>query len=98
MWSTSVQASPSWGAGSRLVVTWDEGGGGDEPRTSCCAGLSTGGHIPTIVAGPGLTPGVDAADHDHYGLLHSIEARFGLAPLGHAADPSSTLIGSIADR
>jgi len=94
--AAAVEGSPTWKKGSRLVVTWDEGGGGKEPRTSCCGGRSTGGHIATLVAGPDLQPGTDAADHDHYGLLRSIEERYGLEPLGRAADPESTLIRSIA--
>ena len=92
----SVSAPATWTKGSRLVVTWDEGGGGSEPRTSCCGGRSAGGHIPTLVSGPDLQPGTDSMDHDQYDLLRSIEARYGLALLGHAADASSKPIPSVA--
>lgn len=89
-----LRASRSWTAGSRLVVTWDEGGG-HEARRSCCGGRSKGGHIPTIVNGPGLRPGLDRADHDGYALLRSIEARLRLPFLGHATDAVAKAIPSI---
>ena len=36
-----------------LVLTWDEGLTDD----GCCAGQAHGGHIVTVLAGPGVTPG-----------------------------------------
>jgi len=38
----------------------------------------------------------DATPYSHYALLRSIEARFGLAPLGHAGDPVTATIPAIA--
>jgi acid phosphatase len=89
-----LASSSAWREDTRLVVTWDEAGGGR--REGCCGGLAAGGHIPTIVAGPRVRPGRDATDYDHYGLLRSVEAAFGLPFLGHADDPGATTIPAIA--
>jgi acid phosphatase len=63
---------------SLLIVTWDE----DENRTSDPAG---GGHIPTIFAGAHVAAGSRYAPTvDHYGVLRTVEAAYGLAGLGTA--------------
>ncbi len=94
---TELTTSKAWAPGSRMVITWDEGGGANnEKKTGCCAGRSHGGHIPTIVLGTGLTPGIDATDTDHYDLLRSIEDQLGLPRLGAAADPMSHDIPALA--
>ena len=89
-----LAGSSAWREDTRLVVTWDEAGGGS--RDGCCGGLAAGGHIPTIVAGPRVRPGRDGATYDHYGLLRSVEAAFGLPFLTHAGDPGATTIPAIA--
>jgi phospholipase C len=89
-----LAGSSAWRDDTRLVVTWDEAGGGS--RDGCCGGLAAGGHIPTIVAGPHVRPGRDAGDYDHYGLLRSVEAAFGLPFVGHAADPGAATVPAIA--
>ena len=65
-----------------LIVTFDEG------RSD--HGLHRGrggGHVATIVVGPGVPAGAwDPTPYDHYALLRSLEQRFGLRPLRHAAD------------
>ena len=61
---------------SLLIVTWDEDEG---------TGASTGGHIPTILAGAHLPPGRYAGAVDHYRILRTVEAAFGLPGLGAAA-------------
>ncbi|HYY80904.1 MAG TPA: alkaline phosphatase family protein [Actinomycetes bacterium] len=83
--------SPAWRAGTVLVVTFDEG--------SSSRGLHGhgGGHVATIVAGPGIPAGLrDPTRYDHYALLRSIERRFGLQPLRHAADPGTATIPAVA--
>ena len=85
--------SSAWRHGTRLVVTWDEGGGG--ARTGCCGGLAAGGKVATIVAGPGIKATNDATTYDHYALLRSVEAAFGLPFLGHAADPGTATIPAL---
>jgi phosphatidylinositol-3-phosphatase len=89
-----LAGSSAWHEDTRLVITWDEGGGG--ARAGCCGGLAAGGHVPTIVVGPRLRPGRDGATYDHYALLRSVEAAFGLPFLGHAADPTSATIPAVA--
>lgn len=58
---------------SLLVVTWDE----DDK--------SAGNRIPTMIAGAHVRTGRYATRVDHYRLLRTLEASFGLPPLGHAA-------------
>jgi hypothetical protein len=92
-----LAGSSAWRDDTRLVVTWDEGhGGGGDDRSGCCGGLAAGGHIATIVAGPRVNPGRDATDYDHYALLRSVEAAFGLPFLAHAGDPAATDIPAVA--
>lgn len=95
--ASALRASPIWEPGTRLVITWDEGGGAlHEPRISCCGGRSHGGHIPTLVVGPDLPVSVDPADHDTYSLLRSIEDRLGLPRLGLAAVAPSADIAAVS--
>jgi hypothetical protein len=52
-----------------LFLTWDEGSSDD----GCCD-LARGGHIVTIVAGPGARPGARmSVATDHYSVLQTIE-------------------------
>ena len=88
-----LAGSPAWRQGTRLVVTWDEGGGG--ARTGCCGGLATGGNVATIVIGPGVKATKDATPYSHYALLRSIETLFHLAQLGHAGDPATATIPAL---
>jgi len=78
-------ASRSWRPDTRLVVTFDEGAGGDN-------------RVATIVTGPGVRPGRDGTAYSHYALLRSIETLLGLPYLGHAADPSTATIPALANR
>jgi phosphatidylinositol-3-phosphatase len=86
-----VAASPRR-SGILLIVTFDEG------RSN--HGLHRrrgGGHVATIVVGPGVPAGArDRTPYDHYALLRSLERRFELRPLRHAADRGARTIPSIA--
>ena len=54
---------------SLLVLTWDEGSASDN-------------HVATILAGNSVKPGYRSGrPYDHYSLLRTIEAAWGLAPL-----------------
>jgi hypothetical protein len=90
----TLATSPAWKQDTRLVVTWDEDDG-DTGSTSCCGGLAKGGHIPFLVVGPKVAVGKDGKGYDHYSLLKSIEERYGLPLLGHAADPETASIPAI---
>ena len=85
--------SSAWRDGTRLVVTWDEGGPG--AGAGCCGGLAKGGRVATIVTGPGVERARDDATYSHYALLRSIETLFHLPLLGHAGDPSTATIPAL---
>ena len=85
-----LAASSSWRSGTVLVVTFDEG------TTSRGLGGRGGGHVATVVAGPGVPARHDPTPYTHYALLRSIERRFGLPPLRNAADPATRTIPAIA--
>ncbi|HYB28693.1 MAG TPA: alkaline phosphatase family protein [Solirubrobacteraceae bacterium] len=71
----------SLGRGGLLFITWDEGLSDD----GCCR-LASGGHIVTIVAGPGARPRSRlATPTDHYSVLQTIEDLLGLKRLRGAA-------------
>jgi hypothetical protein len=73
----------SLGRSGLLFLTWDEG----TSDSSCCK-LASGGHIATIVAGPGAAPGARLATPvDHYSVLQTIEDLLGLPRLRGAACP-----------
>ena len=76
-----ITSSPSF-ANSLLFITWDEGGGGDK--------VGGGGHIATIIASPGMTPGSKFTGWaSHYSMLRTIELAWGLPLLGAAAQAST---------
>jgi acid phosphatase len=58
---------------SLLILTWDENDG------------SPGNQIPTIFAGEMVKAGKYRILIDHYNVLATIEAAYGLRRIGHAA-------------
>jgi phosphatidylinositol-3-phosphatase len=72
--------------GAIVIVTFDEGTGGDT--------TGGGGHVATIMAGPGVTPGAsDATPYNHLSLLAGLQDYFGLSPLlGGAATATPLMI------
>ena len=93
-----IMASPVWGgkANTAIVVTFDENDGDErQAGTQGCCGYDPaskanqgGGRIPTLVIvnhGPG--PLADPTPYNHYSLLRTTEAAFGIGEyLGHAAE------------
>lgn len=78
-----ILASPAFaGSPSLLVLTWDEGSGQDN-------------HVVTIFAGSAARRG-HRSDHpyDHYSLLHTVEALWGLDPLT-ANDAGAAVMGDM---
>jgi phospholipase C len=64
-----------------LFLTWDEGAS----NLGCCE-KAGGGHVATIVAGPGARPKTrSSTPYDHYSILRTIEESWGLPLLGDAA-------------
>ena len=71
----------SLGRDGVLFLTWDEG----SSDAGCCR-LASGGHIATIVAGPGARRGARmTTPADHYSILQTIEDLFRLPRLRGAA-------------
>jgi hypothetical protein len=72
-----------------LYLTWDEGVDSDRRG----AGGEGGGRIPLIAAGGGARRRTQVATlANHYALLRTIEAGFGLRALGNAGDDSTPLL------
>jgi hypothetical protein len=79
------------GSGGLLFVTWDEGVTDD----GCCR-LAAGGHIATIVAGPGARRGARLTiPVDHYSTLRTIEDLLGLPRLRGAACSCTRSLGPL---
>ena len=93
-----IMASPVWHApgNSAIVVTFDENDGSErDAGVQGCCGYDPasranygGGRIPTLVItnhGPGSVS--DPTPYNHYSLLRTTEAAFGITEyLGHAAE------------
>jgi phosphatidylinositol-3-phosphatase len=71
----NMSAYATWAASnnSLLIVTWDENDG------------SAGNHIATIFAGADIKTGKYTEKITHYRVLRTIEAAYGLTPLGNSA-------------
>jgi phosphatidylinositol-3-phosphatase len=73
------------GPSGLLFVTFDEG----ETNAGCC-GVARGGHVLTLVAGPGARAGASSmAPYDHYSLLRTIEDLWKLPRLGGAGSAAT---------
>jgi hypothetical protein len=62
-----------------VVITYDEGS----------SSTNGGGHVFTVLAGPGVRPGRYTQTFTHYSLLRTIEDAFGLGTLGRARSAPS---------
>jgi len=107
-WVARIEAAPAFSADGMLVITFDESdGGGAEGSSACCGerplpgarfqpGFSGpgGGRVGAIVLSKFVKPGtVSAVPYNHYALLRTIEAIFGLTYLGYAAEPELRVFG-----
>jgi len=107
-WVARIEAAPAFRADGMLVITFDESdGGGAEGSSACCGerplpgarfqpGFSGpgGGRVGAIVLSKFVKPGtVSAVPYNHYALLRTIEAIFGLTYLGYAAEPELRVFG-----
>lgn len=71
-----ILESPAWQDNGLVIVTFDESSGGDSSQL-----------VPFVFAGPGIAPGtVDQVRADHYALLRTIQAAFGLPCLAKSCD------------
>jgi phosphatidylinositol-3-phosphatase len=80
-WVPAILNTPAWKDNGALFITFDEGTG----DAGCCRSAA-GGRIATLVISPLLVrPGFRSeVPYTHYSLLHTIEAAWGLPPLGQA--------------
>lgn len=73
---------PKLGANGLLILTFDEG----STLRGCCGPAIHGGHVVTVIAGPGAANGVQIVRRvDHYSILGLIDDALGFQRLGHAA-------------
>jgi phosphatidylinositol-3-phosphatase len=99
-----IMATPAWGGSENfaIVITFDENDKEERlgPDQGCCgndpgsAANSGGGRIPTLVITNHGPRGVaDETPYNHYSLLRTTEAAFGIDEyLGHAADESNGVL------
>jgi hypothetical protein len=108
-WVPRITTSPAFKKDGLLVITFDESGGPQSDSSACCnegPGLNTplpgitglgGGRVGSVLLSPFIRPGtVSSTPYNHYSLLASVEAFFGLPRLGYARP--STAASSIDDR
>jgi hypothetical protein len=108
-WLPLIDGAPAFQADGMLVITFDESdGAGAEGSSACCGerplpgarfqpGFSGpgGGRIGAVVLSKYVRPGtVSSVPYNHYALLRTIEAIFGLSYLGYAADDQLRLFGA----
>lgn len=87
-----IMSSKVWHEGNNaIVVTWDEDDFADQgqPGTGCCGADPGGGRVATVVVtNHGPRHITDGTAFNHYSLLRTMEAAFGLPCLAHACDDS----------
>jgi phosphatidylinositol-3-phosphatase len=108
-WVPLIEASPAFRADGLLIITFDESGNsGPEGSSACCgerslpgasypAGLNGpgGGRIGAVVLSPFVKAGTrSAVPYNHYSLLRTVEAIFGLGFIGYAAEPGLAVFGA----
>lgn len=94
-----IMRSTTWTEGNNaIVITWDENDNFDNPNSpdsysGCCDANPGGGHVVTIVIGNHVNYGsggiTDSAPYNHYALLRTIQAAFGLGCLQHTCDTAN---------
>jgi phosphatidylinositol-3-phosphatase len=107
-WVPLVLNSPAFKADGMLIITFDEADGvGAEGSGACCReqplpgaryapGFNGpgGGRVGAVVLSRFVKAGtVSSLPYNHYSLLRTIEAIFGLQPLGYAAAAGPRVFG-----
>ncbi len=108
-WVPLIEAAPAFTADGMLVITFDESdGAGPEGSSACCGERALpgarfqpgftgpgGGRVGAIVLSKFVKPGtISAVPYNHYALLRTVEAIFGLRYLGYAAEPEVRAFGA----
>ncbi|HYL03308.1 MAG TPA: alkaline phosphatase family protein [Steroidobacteraceae bacterium] len=105
-WVPRIESSAAFGRDGMLIVLFDEADGSDS--SACCAerplpgatlqpGISGpgGGRVGAVVLSPFVKPGtVTDVPYNHYSLLKTVEAIFGVAPLGYAGQADLAAFGA----
>ncbi|HYK25995.1 MAG TPA: alkaline phosphatase family protein [Steroidobacteraceae bacterium] len=106
-WVPLITGSPAFRRDGLLIVTFDESSAlGRDMAEACCneqplpgarfpPGLvgPGGGRIGAVAVSPFIEPGTTSdVPCNHYSLLATVEAIFGLPPLGYAADRELNLL------
>jgi len=82
-WVPQILASPAWQQNGVLFITYDESVGRD--GSGCCQ-EAHGGHVVTLVISPLGKPAYQSTTaYDHYSILRTIEASWGMPRLNGAA-------------
>ena len=83
---TAIKASPAWADGQNaIVVVWDENDYSSKPN-----------HVVAIVdTNYGIKGATSNVKYNHFSLLKTIEAGFGLNYLNHAADDNVLLMSDL---
>ncbi|HXD60275.1 MAG TPA: alkaline phosphatase family protein [Thermoleophilaceae bacterium] len=103
-WIPMITASPAFADGGLVIVTFDEAENDD--ASACCGegpGLSSplpgitgmgGGRVGAVALSPFIRPGtVSQVPYNHYSLLRSVSAMFGVPPVGFAAAAGLAVLG-----
>ena len=110
-WVPRITSSPAFKKDGLLVITFDESNGPQSDSSACCnegpgpnaplpgiTGLG-GGRVGAVVLSPYVRPGtVSSTPYNHYSLLASVEALFGLPRLDYAATTSATFGSDVFNR
>ena len=78
----NIVRSPAFTANSALLVTWDEG----STNMACCGLASGGGRVATIVIRKHPSVFRSNVSYNHYSLLATLQAVWGLPRIGHTSD------------
>ena len=82
----AIKSSPAWEDGKNVIVTvWDENDYGTEPNQVVTI-------VDTNEGAKGLTSGTF---YNHFSLLKTLEAGFGLPCLNHACDKDVTVMSDL---
>jgi hypothetical protein len=82
--SNEVPAIQAFDPGSLIIITFDEGTSNKGPSNS--KQFAGGGNIVFLAIGPGVSANhTDSTPSNHYGLLKTLEACYGLGALNGAS-------------
>jgi hypothetical protein len=83
---SAIKASPMWKEGKNVIITiWDENDYGTEPNQVITI-------VDTNTGAGGFTSGTF---YNHFSVLKSLEAGFGLPCLNHACDKDTTVMSDL---